>query len=225
MKKVLKILSISLLAFLALLSLIGYILFLMYQSDVRHQSARVYQLPSIFAEEKKKSISQYELNLKQMVKNYGVHTDKNKPVNCLEVKNNERLCLACNIYYEAGIESLLGKYMVGVVTLARSNAPNKEFPKGICKNVWKDYAFSWTLQSSLPKKDKTWWNESLILADYLLTTPKKKPIVDSYWIDYENILWFHATYVNPKWKTVEVAYKIDRHVFYKKTGTTIKFEN
>lgn len=126
-------------------------------------------------------------------------------------------CLVRNIYYEAGVESDLGKYAVAQVTLNRKKSGY--WGKNICNVVYSKAQFSWTKVKerawSRPK-DATWTRSreiaSQVLNNGVRVTPLKKA------------LFYHADYVRPDWrdKGKRVA-KIGQHIFYTQAkGNSIK---
>lgn len=123
-------------------------------------------------------------------------------------------CLAQNIYHEAGYEPREGKEAVALVTLNRLQDPR--FPKDICSVVKQKTAtlcqFSWFCQN-VSIRSKEVYNDAREVAIYV-------------YANYENLtditkgaLYYHADYVNPKWK-LEKTTVIGRHIFYKESGTT-----
>ena len=132
---------------------------------------------------------------------------KEKPVN-----DRQLMCLAKNIYYEAGGESDKGKAAVAHVTLNRANS--SMFPESICGVVYQKNRgtcqFSWVCQSkAYPKTLSERWQESLQIAKQALRGHVSDPT--------HGALFFHATYVSPSWsRTLRRTIRIGNHVFYKK---------
>jgi len=126
--------------------------------------------------------------------------------------NKELACLTKNIYYEAAQESYEGKLAVAQVTLNRANDPN--FPSTICGVVYQrtlgTCQFSWTCLKNLAIQNKYAWEESEMVARKALTEPVLHDIIAK-----NNVLYYHAVYVNPGWKG-RVVTKIGNHVFYAK---------
>jgi len=121
-------------------------------------------------------------------------------------------CLADNIYYEAGHEPMQGRFAVAMVTMNRTQDPR--FPKDIC-SVVKQRVKS-TCQFS-------WYCEKKRLANRDVYEQAREVAVMVY-ANYEKIhdmtkgaLYYHADYVNPRWKLVKTT-KIGRHIFYKEKG-------
>jgi spore germination cell wall hydrolase CwlJ-like protein len=132
---------------------------------------------------------------------------KEKPVN-----DRQLMCLAKNIYYEAGGESDKGKAAVAHVTLNRANS--SMFPESICGVVYQKNRgtcqFSWVCQrKAYPKTLSERWQESLQIAKQSLKGHVSDPT--------HGALFFHATYVSPSWsRTLKRTIRIGNHVFYKK---------
>ena len=122
-------------------------------------------------------------------------------------------CLAENIYYEAGSESFEGKLAVAQVTLNRVNSG--QFANSICNVVYQKtgetYQFSWVGMHKYAK-DRYRWEESQIVAKKAMTEPVAHALLLK-----QNALYYHANYVNPKWKLQKVT-QIGNHIFYKKNG-------
>ena len=119
-------------------------------------------------------------------------------------------CLAENIYYEAGYEPRDGKIAVAMVTLNRVQDP--QFPKDICsvvkQKVKSTCQFTWFCEGN-----KTINNNSVYL--------QAREVALLVYANYEKMhdmtqgaLFYHADYVNPRWK-LERTTVIGRHIFYK----------
>lgn len=117
-------------------------------------------------------------------------------------------CMAKNIYYEAGIESKVGKYAVGHITMNRLDTGY--WGKTVCDVVYAKDQFSWTRLKKLPKPDPNGWAEAQSIAWDVLHGYQVKSLSKS--------LFYHADYIkDPHWadKTQKVA-QIGRHIFYNK---------
>ena len=142
-----------------------------------------------------------------------------------QAKDSEVMCLAKNIYYEAGAEPLEGKMAVAQVTMNRVEHPS--FPKSVCGVVnqnairksnseWDDdkriCQFSWVCQGRrIIKKESDNWQESLEIAKSFLTENK------SYDKFEDDVLFFHEKHLPFNWKQkyTKVAV-IGNHIFYRK---------
>jgi spore germination cell wall hydrolase CwlJ-like protein len=124
---------------------------------------------------------------------------KPKPVDPQEVA-----CLAKNIYHEARGEPLRGQVAVAQVTLNRLN--NGSFGNSICEVVYAKKQFSWTLK---PNKilDEQAWEVAVKIAKAVLDNTMHIPELTA--------LYFHATYVKPRWaKQKQKVTTIGKHIFY-----------
>lgn len=139
-------------------------------------------------------------------------------------ENGDRLCLAQNIYFEAGNQPLAGRIAVANVTLNR--VEDLQFPETICDVVYQSKAYyeSWTGakvpvrgmcqfswycdgKSDEPKDSQT-WVESIRIADMVLNG-KTVDITSG-------ALWYHADYVYPYWADhLTRVITIENHIFYK----------
>ena len=120
----------------------------------------------------------------------------------------DRDCLIKNIYYEAGVEDIRGKYAVAHVTLNRLKSG--QWGNNICSVVYAKKQFSWTLQKKLPKPDANVWAESREVAINALNGARVHGLKKS--------LYYHAVYIkDPKWvDNKHEAGQIGNHVFYNK---------
>tara|TARA_Y100001937_G_scaffold128784_1_gene207983 strand:- start:8316 stop:8882 length:567 start_codon:yes stop_codon:yes gene_type:complete len=133
------------------------------------------------------------------------------------------VCLAKNVYFEAANQSFAGKLAVAHVVINREHS--NMFPNSVCgviyqaktKINWKgnevpirnQCQFSWYCdgKSDEPKDSETWL-DSLWIADLVLSGAH--PDIT------EGSLWYHADFVEPYWsKQLELVTVIDNHLFYK----------
>lgn len=123
-------------------------------------------------------------------------------------------CLANNIYREAGVEESRGMIAVALVTMNRLKTSG--FPNTICKvvNQKKNSTcqFSWVCLSRLPKMDMQIYNYVRELATHVFLN---HDLIEDF---TDGALFYHADYVRPRWKNLEVTTKIGRHIFYKPLG-------
>lgn len=127
--------------------------------------------------------------------------------------DKQLMCLAQNIYYEAGMEQFRGKVAVAQVTVNRAESGN--FPSTICGVVHQKTQiagkmvcqFSWSCNPvGKIRYLSDAWQESLMVAQQVLEANLR--------IDRLNeALYFHAAHVNPHWGLERVA-RIGNHVFY-----------
>ena len=132
------------------------------------------------------------------------------------------MCMAANIYHEAGNQSMIGQMAVGQVVLNR--VEDTRFPDTVCevvkqavtykgtnKPVLHKCQFSWYCDGKKdePDLDSRTWRFALEHASILL---KKTIVLDI----TEGATHYHATYVRPAWaKTKTRTTRIDRHIFYR----------
>lgn len=120
--------------------------------------------------------------------------------------SKDQLCLAKNIFYEAGVEGPDGKYSVAQVTINRLQ--DGRWGNTICKVVYAKHQFSWTSLKKKAKLTGNAWLESQWVAHQVLQEGYRVRQLD-------DVLWYHNTQVNPKWATAVARLdQIGRHVFY-----------
>ena len=132
------------------------------------------------------------------------------------VKTNERLrykkidvfCLAKNIYHEAGVEPVLGKYAVAQVTLNRMRNP--KYPSTVCDVVMDPYQFSWANDRKIrwTRPSGRLWQDSVRIAEAVVLQGHRVR-------GLENANYYHADYVAPRWRKPEAKIaKVGAHIFY-----------
>ena len=116
-------------------------------------------------------------------------------------------CLARNIFFEAGTESMLGKIAVGQVTVNRVKIGH--WGETVCDVVHAKGQFSWTDRDDLDL-DKTSRNyqDSILAAKRVLAERKRLRLL-------RHALFYHADYVHPNWvdRNQKIG-QIGTHVFY-----------
>lgn len=137
------------------------------------------------------------------------------------VFEQDKHCLAMNIYFEARGDSISGQRAVAWVTLNRVKSEN--FPNSICEVVYQakldssgkprlnQCQFSWFCDGKADKpKDTVLWQQANDVAAYVIrrhhhdTDPT------------EGATYYHADYVKPSWsRSFERTVKIDTHIFYR----------
>lgn len=133
----------------------------------------------------------------------------------LEKRERQLDCLARNIYFEAANESFEGKVAVAQVTINRTESGI--FPSDICKAIYQKNIFfekvvcqfSWycDTNSKRPPAHTKIYNECMAVA--------KKVLLEGFRLDGLNeAMYYHASYINPKWKKQKIA-TIGNHIFYK----------
>ena len=154
---------------------------------------------------------------------------KNNPV-IKTITQDQIRCLATNIYYEAGNEPYQGKVAVARVVInrvlhgygstpckvvyAQHNVPDPtqpDFYKKLCQ-------FSWVCEGkTTPNLQSTAYKHAEEIA--------RKVLLENYGHDMipNNVLYFHAVYVNPQW-TYQKLKRIGNHIFYTR-GKERQIEN
>jgi spore germination cell wall hydrolase CwlJ-like protein len=137
----------------------------------------------------------------------------------IQTREKQLDCLAINIYREAGYEPFEGKVAVAQVTMNRVTAG--KFGSDVCgvvyqRNVFMEKVvcqFSWACDQVHRNKPigKEAYNESYAVA--------KKVLLEGFRLDVlKDALYYHATYVNPRWPHEKIG-QIGQHIFYKEKGT------
>jgi spore germination cell wall hydrolase CwlJ-like protein len=116
-------------------------------------------------------------------------------------------CLAHNIFFEAGTESMLGKIAVGQVTINRVKIGY--WGETVCEVVNAKDQFSWTNRDDISiDKDSRNYKDSVLAAKKILQERKRLRILRS-------ALFYHADYVRPNWADKDQkVIKIEKHIFY-----------
>ena len=122
--------------------------------------------------------------------------------------NKQLLCMAKNIYYEAGMEPYEGKLAVAQVVNYRVNS--HLFPKTVCEVVYQKDQFSWVGNVNGEIKNKYMWEESLMVARKALTESHIHDLISK-----TKALYFHAASVRPDWNLKRIT-QIGNHIFYAK---------
>ena len=140
--------------------------------------------------------------------------DLDNPV-VITAKERERQleCLAINIYREAGYEPFEGK--VGVAQVTMNRVQDHQFPNDVCAVVYQKSAgtrivcqFSWYCDSKHRNRPiGQGYEESYVVAQKVLLEGFRLPSL-------EHALFYHADYVNPKWRLERIG-KFGVHIFYK----------
>lgn len=139
------------------------------------------------------------------------------------------LCLALNVYHEARSESFTGQVAVAEVTVNRAVRTNES----ICHIVTAYKQFSWLNDDFKPvwKWDKgrkvvigqkldPHWVEKNKATDgtswYLAVQAAKLVLYGLVKDPTRGSTYYHATYVDPKWKKEKVRVaQIGKHIFYR----------
>ena len=122
-------------------------------------------------------------------------------------QDEEQMCLAKAVYFEARGETLEGQLAVAEVVLNR--ARSGRFASSVCGVVTQPAQFSFIRAGKFPAvvESSDCWKKALAIADIA-----SKHIASSL---APNVLWYHATYVAPAWGRQKTrAAQIGTHIFY-----------
>ncbi len=127
-------------------------------------------------------------------------------------------CLADNIYFESAFEPRDGKIAVAMVTMNRLVNNYSDTVCGVVKQkIRSTCQFSWWCQEKERNKSIS-GNLTLGVDPYY---DKAMEIAILVYLNYGHIkdpsngaLFYHADYVNPKWRNLTVSNVIGRHIFY-----------
>ena len=172
----------------------------------------------IYAQHEDSRISSIENSVSQIGSDVEVIKEAVLEQHATSIKYNQKdvECLARNIYYEAGVESLMGKYAVANVTINR--VKSGYWGKHVCDVVYAKDQFSWTKE-----KKRAWvslkgeaWATSRAVAE---STLKQRIAIKQ----LNHALFYHADYVQPTWRDKSKrVLKVGRHIFYTQAkGSTL----
>lgn len=126
-------------------------------------------------------------------------------VDIVKTKPQDIECLAKNIYHEARGEPFHGQVAVALVTVNR--LASGLFQNTVCKVVYANSQFSWTLDKHKKVRDHKAWASAVEIATAVLSRKIYNP-------DFTAV-YFHAKQVQPKWsKTKTIIARIGNHIFY-----------
>jgi spore germination cell wall hydrolase CwlJ-like protein len=123
--------------------------------------------------------------------------------------DEERLCLAGAVYFEARGEPLEGQLAVAEVVLNR--AASGEYPASICEVVKQPAQFSFVRNGLFPPIDENSvaWQTAMAVAHIAVEKLADKLTSD--------VLWYHADYVAPAWgRRLDRVTRIGAHIFYRR---------
>ena len=133
----------------------------------------------------------------------------------------DQVCLAQAIYFEARGESVDGQQAVGDVVLNR--VLSESYPNSVCGVVWQgapryglpdrlfrcQFSFACDGLSETPY-NKPAWDQAMEIAWGMLHTGMRGSL-------HDNVLYYHAEYVSPDWaRAMSQVAQIGKHVFYTK---------
>ena len=112
-----------------------------------------------------------------------------KPV---KLSKKELECLARNVFYEAGTEEPIGKVAVAQTTLNRVKIGY--WGHSICDVVYAPNQFSWTLdERAYTEPTGELWTETKLAVSTVIDNGLRIK-------QLKTALFYHADYVDPKWK-------------------------
>jgi spore germination cell wall hydrolase CwlJ-like protein len=92
--------------------------------------------------------------------------------NCEHHPDDDRIALACNIYWEARTETLQGMMAVVAVTLNR--VASAKYPDTVREVVWQRKQFSWTHDGKVDRPShRPSWLQALAIAERFTVTSEK----------------------------------------------------
>ena len=133
--------------------------------------------------------------------------------NCDEIRYDETICSACNVYHEARGETHAGKIAVASVT--HNRVEHSKFPDTFCRVVWQRRQYSWTKDGRSDRvRDAEQWEEAYLISLIMVKSHlNDEPLFTDI---TKGSLWYHADYVQPYWSvgiTPEIT--LGRHRFYR----------
>lgn len=120
--------------------------------------------------------------------------------------SREMQCLAGAIYFESRGEPLAGQLAVGRVIVDRSKSGR--FPNSYCGVVYQRSQFSFVRGGSMPaiRYGSQAWKKAVAIAQIAHEGSWKS--------EADGALFFHANYVNPRWRLTRMA-QVGNHIFYR----------
>jgi len=136
-------------------------------------------------------------------------------INLKKIDMKQIACMARNIYYEAGAETMPGQAAVARVVMNRINHGFAETP---CKVIYQKTTinenivcqFSWVCEDKTdPSKSNPRYKRALQVAYEVMVFDMHKNVVP------KSALFFHSIHIDPLWPYKQVAI-IGNHIFYSK---------
>ncbi len=120
----------------------------------------------------------------------------------------DAFCLSMNVFFEARNQSTAGQVAVAQITMNRVRSAL--YPDDVCGVVhqFKQFSWYWDGKSDVPQEAEA-WDRAQMVARGVLAGSGHANLMD------ENILYYHALYVNPRWnRGMQVTARIGDHIFY-----------
>ena len=96
--------------------------------------------------------------------------------NCDSHMDDDRIALACNLYYEASTEGYQG--MVAIVAVTMNRVDSKHYPNTVREVVWERKQFSWTHdgQYDTPRNRRIWKQALAIASRFTISKEKREDL-------------------------------------------------
>lgn len=92
--------------------------------------------------------------------------------NCEHHTDDDRIALACNIYFEARDESPEG--MMAVVAVTMNRVDSARYPDTVAEVVWQNRQFSWTKDGKVDRpRNRPSWLQALAISKRFTVTKEK----------------------------------------------------
>lgn len=119
----------------------------------------------------------------------------------------EHQCLAGAVYFEAKGESLQGQLAVAEVVINRSRSGR--FPSSLCGVVKQKGQFSFIRSGRFPSipRASLAWRKAVAVSRVALDELAEGTV--------PRAMFFHATYVSPRWRGLTRIATVGNHVFYR----------
>ncbi len=93
--------------------------------------------------------------------------------NCDRNMDDDRIALACNLYYEARAEGYQG--MIAIVAVTMNRVDSKYSPNTVREVVWERKQFSWTHDGQYDTpRNKAAWKQAMQIASRFTITKEKR---------------------------------------------------
>ena len=131
------------------------------------------------------------------------------------ITKREVKCIEKNLWHEARNQGLLGLMAVAKTTLNRARMEG--WPPDVCKVVYQESQFSWTLKSKKNQQIKLKNNIDKQSYSLVQLATQLSIAAEMMQIDFMNgATYYHTTSVNPAWgRKMEVVSVIGDHIFKK----------
>jgi N-acetylmuramoyl-L-alanine amidase len=123
-----------------------------------------------------------------------------------EARDEQADCLAAAVYFESNGEPFAGQLAVAEVIINR--ARSGRFAETLCGVITQRSQFSFVRGGRIPSPPRTSaaWRNAVAIAHIALDDRADSPVSDA--------LFFHARYVNPRWRLQRLA-AVGNHIFYR----------